>query len=125
MRNHILLLFILFVFNLNAQDKGWNIRTTDVNADYTGIAIANGRIGMLSSKAPFQIKHIVLNNVYDVDPNLEVSQILHGMNFGNLDVYIDNEKITQNNISNWQQNMNMKEAAFTTSFQFEDKNKKT
>ncbi|MFC7443767.1 Maltose phosphorylase / Trehalose phosphorylase [Mesoflavibacter sp. HG96] len=123
MRNHILLLFILFVFNLNAQDKGWNIRTTDVNADYTGIAIANGRIGMLSSKAPFQIKHIVLNNVYDVDPNLEVSQILHGMNFGNLDVYIDNEKITQNNISNWQQNMNMKEAAFTTSFQFEDKAK--
>lgn len=58
---------------------------------------------MLSSSKPLQIQHVVLNNVYDVDPNLKVSQILHGMNFGNLDMFIDGEKITEDNISNWQQ----------------------
>lgn len=119
----ILLLTILICSNLKAQENGWEISTKNINADYTGIAIANGRIGMLSSKKPFQIKHIVLNNVYDVDPNLEVSQILHGMNFGNLDVYIDKELISEQNISNWQQTMNMKEAAFTTTFNFKDKAK--
>ncbi len=118
-------LFILFLISstfLTAQNDGWNISTTN-NTDYTGIAIANGRIGMLTSAKPLEIQHIVLNNVYDVDPNLKVSQILHGMNFGNLDMYIDGEKITEENISSWQQTMNMKTAAFTTTFDFKDKAK--
>lgn len=105
---------------LTAQNDGWHITTTD-KSDYTGIAIANGRIGMLTSPKPLQIQHIVLNNVYDVDPNLKVSQVLHGMNFGNLDLYIDGEKITEKNISNWRQTMNMKSAAFTTTFDFQKK----
>ncbi|MDC1379804.1 glycoside hydrolase family 65 protein [Algibacter sp.] len=105
---------------MTAQNDGWHISTKE-NLDYTGIAIANGRIGMLSSSKPLQIQHVVLNNVYDVDPNLKVSQILHGMNFGNLDLYIDGEKITEDNISNWQQTMNMKSAALTTNFEYKDK----
>ena len=114
---------ILFTFAssfLTAQNDAWNIEVTD-HSDYTGIAISNGRIGMLSSAKPLKIQHIVLNNVYDVDPNLRVSQVLHGMNFGNLDMYIDGEKITENNISNWKQTMNMKEASLTTSFDLKDK----
>ncbi|MGC1515906.1 MAG: glycoside hydrolase family 65 protein, partial [Maribacter sp.] len=107
---------------LFSQNDGWHISTTE-NSNYTGIAIANGRIGMLSSSKPLQIQHVVLNNVYDVDPNLKVSQILHGMNFGNLDMYIDGEKITEDNISNWKQTMNMKSAALTTSFDFKDNTK--
>ena len=118
--------YIVFLFSLfsitfvAAQNDAWNIEVND-NSDYTGIAISNGRIGMLTSKKPLEIQHIVLNNVYDVDPNLKVSQILHGMNFGNLDMYMDGEKITENNISNWKQTMHMQEASFTTSFDFKDK----
>ena len=108
------------ILKTNAQNEAWNITTTE-NKEYTGIAIANGRIGMLTSPDPFQIQHVVLNNVYDVDPELKVSQIVHGMNFGNLDVFIDGEQITAENISNWKQNMNMKQAAFTTSFSFKNK----
>ncbi len=116
-----MLLFIISTI-ITAQNDGWHISTNE-NSDYTGIAIANGRIGMLSSSKPFQIQHVVLNNVYDVDPNLKVSQILHGMNFGNLDLYIDGEKITEDNISNWQQTMDMKSASLTTSFDLKDKTK--
>jgi trehalose/maltose hydrolase-like predicted phosphorylase len=122
MQKTLLLFFILSSSYLTAQNNGWQISTKE-SSDYTGIAIANGRIGMLTSSKPFQIQHIVLNNVYDVDPNLKVSQILHGMNFGNLDMYIDGEKVTEDNISNWQQTMDMKSAALTTSFEFKDKAK--
>jgi trehalose/maltose hydrolase-like predicted phosphorylase len=122
MQKTLLLFFILSSSYLTAQNNGWQISTKE-SSDYTGIAIANGRIGMLTSSKPFQIQHIVLNNVYDVDPNLKVSQILHGMNFGNLDMYIDGKKVTEDNISNWQQTMDMKSAALTTSFEFKDKAK--
>lgn len=119
------LYFLIFSISLvpnfsHCQNDEWHISTRD-NSDYTGIAIANGRIGMLSSKNPLEIQHVVLNNVYDVDPNLQVSQIVHGMNFGNLDMSIDDEKITKNNIRNWKQTMNMKEASLTTTFTFKNK----
>ncbi len=122
MKKTILLLFLISSSILTAQNDGWHISTKE-NSDYTGIAIANGRIGMLTSSKPLQIQHVVLNNVYDVDPNLKVSQILHGMNFGNLDMYIDGEKITEDNISNWQQTMDLKSAALTTNFDYKDKAK--
>ncbi len=122
MKKIFLIVLIISSSIITAQNDGWHISTNE-NSDYTGIAIANGRIGMLSSSKPLQIQHVVLNNVYDVDPNLKVSQILHGMNFGNLDIYIDGEKITEDNISNWQQTMDMKSAALTTNFNFKDKAK--
>jgi len=116
-----LILILLFTSTfLKGQNDGWHITINEKN-EYTGIAIANGRIGMLTSPKPFQIKHTVLNNVYDVDPVLKVSQVVHGMDFGNLDIYVDGEKITEENITNWKQTMNMKEAAFTTFFDFKDK----
>jgi len=122
MKKTLLVLFLISSSILTAQNDGWHISTKE-NSDYTGIAIANGRIGMLTSSKPLQIQHVVLNNVYDVDPNLKVSQVLHGMNFGNLDIYIDGEKITEDNITNWQQTMDMKSAALTTNFDYKDKAK--
>ncbi len=119
MKTLVVILFVFLSTFLAAQNDGWNIEVKE-NSDYTGIAISNGRIGMLTSPKPLEIQHIVLNNVYDIDPNLMVSQILHGMNFGNLDMYIDGEKVTENNISNWTQTMHMQEASFTTSFDFKD-----
>lgn len=117
----ILLVFLLLTSGLlSAQADGWHITTTD-RSDYTGIAVANGRIGMLTSAKPLEIQHIVLNNVYDIDPQLKVSQVLHGMNFGNLEMYIDGEKVTEDNISDWRQTMDMRSAAFTTTFDFKGK----
>lgn len=103
-----------------AQNDGWHIATANTK-NYTGIVIANGRIGILPSEKPFEIKHIILNNVYDKADSLGVSKILLGMNFGNLEIEIDNEKITASNISNWKQVLNMKEAKLTTSFSFKNK----
>jgi len=118
---NILLIPLLLISGLViGQHDGWNISTTNTE-NYTGIAVANGRIGILPSAKPFEVEHIILNNVYDKESPLGVSRILLGMNFGNLEIEVDGEIITEANISNWKQTLNMKEAGFTTSFTFKDK----
>lgn len=120
MKNSLFALLLLLSVTAIAQNDGWNISTTN-NKNYTGIVVANGIIGLLPSEKPFQVEQIILNNVFDKESPLGVSKILLGMNFGNLEVEIDGEKITEANISNWKQTLNMKEASFTTSFTFKDK----
>ena len=107
---------------IDAQNDGWHITTKD-KEEYTGIAMSNGRIGMLTSSEPFKIQHTVLNNVYDVDPAHRVSQIVHGMDFANLEVYIDGEPVSSKTINHWSQTIDMKEAAFTTYFEYKEKAK--
>ncbi|MEM9888300.1 MAG: glycoside hydrolase family 65 protein [Bacteroidota bacterium] len=123
MKQIIIIIFILSNAYINAQNDEWHITTQNNKKPHTGIAMSNGRIGMLTSAEPFRIKHTVLNNVFDVDPVLKVSQIVHGMDFGNLDVFIDGEKVTSENIVNWTQTIDMKEAAFTTHFDYKGKAK--
>ncbi|CAM4300720.1 glycosyl hydrolase family 95 catalytic domain-containing protein [Gillisia limnaea] len=122
MKNKYFLILIFFSTTLWSQSpkNPWSISSGKVDA-YTGIVAANGRIGILPEDKPFEVRSIILNNVYDKESPLGVSKILVGMNFGNLEMEIDGEKITENNVSNWMQTLNMKEAAFTTSFDFKDK----
>jgi trehalose/maltose hydrolase-like predicted phosphorylase len=120
MKPFISVFFCFSVAISMSQNDGWRITTTS-NTNYTGIVVANGRIGILPSEKSFKTKSIVLNNVYDKESPLGVSRILLGMNFGNLNLEIDDEKVTDDNISNWSQTLNMKEAYFKTSFTFKDK----
>ncbi|MBS9463760.1 glycoside hydrolase family 65 protein [Flagellimonas sp. 389] len=118
----LVLSFLIGTFSLIGQEQGWSLTSEKVNK-YTGIVTANGRIGILPKDKPFKTKSVILNNVYDKESPLGVSRILLGMNFANLEVEIDGEKITEENISNWQQTLNMKTAAFTTNFTFKNKAK--
>ncbi len=123
MKNTCCVLFTLLMgVSILAQEDGWSISSKKVEK-YTGIVTANGRIGILPEDKPFQTKSIILNNVYDKESPLGVSRILLGMNFANLEVEIDGEKVTEEHVSNWQQTLNMKTAGFTTSFTFKDKAK--
>ena len=122
MKNKIFLLLIALNLITQAQEKDWVLSTGKVEA-YTGIVAANGRIGILPEDKPFQTKSIILNNVYEKESELGVSKIISGMNFANLDIEIDGEKITEQNVSDWKQSLNMKTAAFETSFTFKDKAK--
>lgn len=117
---HFLLVAIFSFLQSFGQNDGWNILVND-KTNYTGVVLSNGRIGILPSEKPFEIKQIILNNVYDKASLHGVSRVLEGMNFGNLDIQIDDEKITEKNISNWSQTLNMKEASLTTKFNFKNK----
>ena len=118
----IILMILPPVLWSQIDPSGWTLSTGKVDK-YTGIVAANGRIGILPEDKPFEVRSIILNNVFDKETQLGVSKILLGMNFGNLEMEIDGEKISENNISNWMQTLNMKEAAFTTTFNFKDKAK--
>ncbi|MGZ0014975.1 glycosyl hydrolase family 95 catalytic domain-containing protein [Yeosuana sp. AK3] len=122
MKKIAFILCITINFIVQSQNDGWILTTGKVEA-YTGIVAANGRIGILPEDKPFQTKSIILNNVYEKESELGVSRIVSGMNFANLDLEIDGEKITEQNISDWQQSLNMKTAGFKTSFTFKDKAK--
>ncbi|WGK64939.1 glycosyl hydrolase family 95 catalytic domain-containing protein [Croceiramulus getboli] len=110
-------LFFCFGFreSVYAQNDGWNISTSQRDP-YTGVVVANGRLGFLPTAEPFGIQQIIPNNVYDKESPLGVSRILAGINFGNLDLTIDGQSLENVGLANWQQVLHMKEAAFETRF---------
>ena len=115
----------LLLMNLSSQsvvaqgeaNSPWHITATDTT-NYVGIALANGRIGLLPSKKPFKISSIILSNVFDKGSARGVSRMLKGINFANIDITIDGVKVDETNISNWKQVLNLKEASLTTTFDF-------
>jgi len=119
MKNIVFLIFFFISLSVVGQNNGWNISTT-LPENYTGVVLSNGQIGILPDEHVLGIKHVVLNNIYDAD-TYGVSRILYGMNFGNLEMEIDGEKVTDANIRNWKQTLNMKEAKLITTFEFKDK----
>ena len=106
----------------NVENSPWQITATDTT-NYAGIAMANGRIGLLPSLKPFTVSSIILNNVFDKGSERGVSRIMRGLNFACLDMTIDGDKIDKSNISQWKQILNMKEGSMTTSFCFKKKAK--
>ncbi len=118
-----ILLFLSFTGKANSNEldqSPWHIVATD-QANYNGIALSNGRIGIIPSKSPFKTESIILNNVYEKSSKFRVSRLLKGINFANLGIVIDGDTVDASNISNWKQVLNLKEAFLTTSFQFKGK----
>lgn len=105
------------VHSLFAQqnDKLWTIEATDTTA-YMGASVANGIIGILPSKEPFSIEHVMLNHVFEMIDSEDVNRSLRGINPFSLSMNIDNRKITGDNITKWKQVVDMKKAIHTTTF---------
>jgi trehalose/maltose hydrolase-like predicted phosphorylase len=113
----LVLLFIVFSLPLTGQhtSDNWELVATSVG-DYTGAPVANGRIGILPWKEPFSVRHVILNHVFDISSESGVTRVLKGINPFVLRMNINGKQVTENNISGWQQTINMKEATHRTSF---------
>ncbi|PKQ64201.1 glycosyl hydrolase family 65 [Labilibaculum filiforme] len=119
---YILVLFSCSLKPVQAQDLNkspWQIATADFS-NYTGISLANGRIGILPSAEPGKTKAIILNNVYDKESEFGVSKVLLGINFANLQIVIQQDTLSLENCSNWQQVLDMEKASFTTTCRFKE-----
>jgi trehalose/maltose hydrolase-like predicted phosphorylase len=123
LRAQLFLLSILFGFFGNTllaqENSAWRIVANDYS-NYTGISLANGRLGILPSAEPGKTKSIILNNVYDKESEFGVSKVLLGINFANIEIVVHQDTLSTANCSNWKQVLNMKTASFTTSCQFKD-----
>jgi protein-glucosylgalactosylhydroxylysine glucosidase len=117
-------LFIFIVVNsLNSfsQDP-WKISATDIDpSHYYGITVANGMIGIVSSPEPFKIKDVVLAGAYDLYGRGRVSNFLRSFNLLNMYLEIDGRRIGSKDATQMKQELDMRHASFTTTFDYADK----
>src|SRR5437868_10777110 len=112
---------ILFSSNVHAQDQ-WVIKADKIDpANYYGVTVANGMIGIVSSPEPFKVKDVVLAGAYDQYGRGRVSNFLRSFNLLNSYLEVDGKRIDAKSISNFQQQLDMHHASFTTTFDYGDK----
>ncbi len=104
------------VYPLTAQD-GWQVVAKNIDpANYFGVTVANGMVGIVSSPEPMRVTDVVLNGVYDYYQRGRVSNILKTFNHVNMNLDVDDRRISRRDISNYAQTLDMKRASLTTTF---------
>ena len=104
-----------------AQDA-WKIKADRIDpSNYYGITVANGMIGIVSSPEPFKVKDVVLAGAYDLYGRGRVSNFLRSFNLLNMYLEIDGRRIDSKSASDLQQELDMRRASFTTTFNYADK----
>ena len=105
----------------NAIDP-WKIRSSNFDPkNYYGITVANGMIGIVSSPEVFKVKDVVLAGAYDQYGRGRVSNFLRSFNLLNINLDIDGRRIATTDAKNISQELDMKHASFTTSFEYADR----
>lgn len=100
----------------------WQIVGQNINpANYYGITVANGVIGLVSSPEPMKVKDVVLNGAFDTYGRGRVSNILKVFNFANMNLDVDGMRLGPKDITNYRQTLDMQKAALTTTFDYKDK----
>ena len=122
MKRATILFLTVCSIHICAQQSAWEIKAENIDPNnYYGITVANGVVGIVSSAQPMKIEDVVLNGAYDYYQRGRVSNILKTFNHMNMDLDIDNQRISAGNIKNFSQTLNMKEAYLKTSFDFQEK----
>lgn len=120
----ITLLFGFFIaIAATAQNiDAWKIKANTIDpANYYGVTVANGMIGIVSSPEPFKVKDVVLAGAYDLYGRGRVSNFLKSFNLLNMYLEVDGKRISATNATNMQQEVDMKKASFTTTFDYTNK----
>ena len=119
----LLIVQILFnsLFSQSAVDP-WRIKADKIDpANYYGVTVANGMIGIVSSPEPFKVKDVVLAGAYDLYGRGRVSNFLRSFNLLNMYLEVDGKRIDAKSISGFQQELDMLHASFNSHFDFGDK----
>jgi trehalose/maltose hydrolase-like predicted phosphorylase len=113
--------FAILVKNSMAQDP-WKVKATQIDpGNYYGITVANGMLGIVSSPEPFKVKEVVLAGAYDLYGRGRVSNFIKGFNLLNMYLEIDGKRMDAKSAAGLQQELDMRKAAFTASFEYGDK----
>jgi len=121
MKSVFTLIACFSIFLCYSQDA-WKIKAGKIDpSNYYGITVANGMVGIISSPEPFKVKDVVLAGAYDLYGRGRVSNFLKSFNLLNMYLEVDGKRIDAKSASNMQQELDMKKASFTTSFDHSDK----
>ena len=126
MRIFLTVIAFHIIVSISSAQSSWEVVATDIDPkNYYGVTIANGVVGIVSSAEPLKVQDVVLNGAYDYYQRGRVSNILKTFNHVNMNLDIDGVRISQKNILNYIQTLNMKDAALTTTFDVGQKAKVT
>lgn len=122
MNKILAILSVVFVFStqLAKSQDSWRIVADNIQAtNYYGISSANGMLGIVSSAEPMKVKQVVLSGLYDLYGRGRVSNFVPGFNLLNLRLVINGRTINSDNITNYKQELNLKNGVFTSTFTFD------
>src|SRR6187551_2465364 len=120
--NILLLVCIVHCNYILAQIDPWKITASKIDpSNYYGITVANGMIGIVSSPDPFKVKDVVLAGAYDQYGRGRVSNFLRSFNLLNVNLDIDGRRLDAKSTSNMKQELDMRRASFTATFDYLDK----
>jgi trehalose/maltose hydrolase-like predicted phosphorylase len=113
----ICLLVVPLLAGAADDNDGWNVSAAPVaGAPYFGVTVANGMIGLVSSREPMKLGETVLNGAYDNYGRGRVDNILKGFNFMNLTLDVDGKRLDAASTSGLRQRLDMKNAQLVTEF---------
>lgn len=108
-----------------AQDP-WKVKATTIDPqNYYGVTVANGMVGILSSPEPLKVQNILLAGTYDLYGRGRVDNFLNGFNMLNLRLSINGSSVNLSNVSQCEQELDMRNAVLKSSFIFKDEAKVT
>src|SRR6059058_1129978 len=120
MKKSISTCFFVFVFFSYCSSQSvdpWKIQADKIDpSNYYGVTVANGMIGIVSSPEPFKVKDVVLAGAYDLYGRGRVSNFLRSFNLLNMYLEIDGKRVDGKSVSNFQQELDMQQASFTSRF---------
>ncbi|GGG36041.1 hypothetical protein GCM10011378_10430 [Hymenobacter glacieicola] len=100
----------------------WRITAEKIDpANYYGVTVANGMLGIVSAPVPFQVKNVVLAGAYDQYGRGRVSNFLNSFNLLNMYLEVDGHRLGAQDARNFHQQLDMQRAALTTTFDYADK----
>ena len=113
--------FVLLLVYSTCVPAQWTITATNIDpANYYGITVANGMVGLVSSPEPMRVQDVVLNGVYDNYQRGRVSNILKTFNHMNMNLDVDGRRIGAGDIDDFQQQLDMQHAELVTTFSIGD-----
>ncbi|MEP6682192.1 MAG: glycoside hydrolase family 65 protein [Parafilimonas sp.] len=122
MKKIIACIVSLFIIHYSFSQDPWIIKADKIDpSNYYGITVANGMIGIVSSPEPFKVKDVVLAGAYDLYGRGRVSNFLRSFNLLNMYLEIDGKRLDAASVTNFKQQLDMRHASFTTSFDYSDK----
>src|SRR5678815_3122976 len=120
--NRLLLIVLLLPTTILLCQDPWKIEVNKIDpANYYGVTVANGMIGIVSSPEPFKVKDVVLAGAYDLYGRGRVSNFLRSFNLLNMTLDVDGKRLDSRSVSNFQQELDMRHASFTSRFDYADK----
>lgn len=120
MRQIIITIFCFFIALGAYAQEGWMMKT-ESRENYNGATMANGRIGVVTDDRPFTAKEVILGGVFDKAGWNDVSRVVRGPVFLNMNLWVDGTELSDKNLTGWNQEFDIRNAQLTTNVEYKDK----